>query len=138
MAGDYISKHYSGTPSVLTKVTLKGHQNIYDKIEQKMISVKRFQKQSMTDEFKQECILLLQGLESEPSLGVISPTVEQQSISFQVITFHVGGKAPAFPHDLKPLFPSVPDVAVIALQEVVKSGVGMKIGNLLKKTSTSD
>ena len=76
MAGDYISKHYSGTPSVLTKVTLKGHQNIYDKIEQKMISVKRFQKQSMTDEFKQECILLLQGLESEPSPDVISPTAE--------------------------------------------------------------
>jgi len=25
MAGDFISKHYSGTPSVLTKITLKGH-----------------------------------------------------------------------------------------------------------------
>lgn len=55
-----------------------------------------------------------------------------------MVTFHVDGKAPAFPHDLKPLFPTEPDVAVIALQEVVKSGVGMKIGNLLKNTSTSD
>ena len=41
-AGDYISKQYSGTASVLTKITLKGHQNLYDKFEQKMISVRRF------------------------------------------------------------------------------------------------
>jgi len=33
MAGDLISRQYSGTESVLTKYTLKGHQNIYDKIE---------------------------------------------------------------------------------------------------------
>ena len=44
MAGDYISREYSGTASVLTKFTLKGHQNLYDKIEQKMISVKRWKK----------------------------------------------------------------------------------------------
>lgn len=57
--GDYISKVYSGTNSVLTKVTLKGHQNYLDKVEQKMISLRRFQKQNYTDEFKQECILVL-------------------------------------------------------------------------------
>jgi hypothetical protein len=33
MGGDFISKHYSGTASVLTKITLKGHQNLYDKFE---------------------------------------------------------------------------------------------------------
>ena len=33
MAGDNISKQYSGTPSVLTKITLKGHQNAIDKVE---------------------------------------------------------------------------------------------------------
>jgi hypothetical protein len=44
MAGDYISKQYSGTASVLTKVTLQGFQTIYDKVEQQMISVKRWQK----------------------------------------------------------------------------------------------
>lgn len=27
MGGDYISKEYSGTESVLTKITLKGYQN---------------------------------------------------------------------------------------------------------------
>jgi phosphatidylinositol 4-phosphatase len=33
MAGDLISRQYSGTASVLTKYTLKGYQNIYDKLE---------------------------------------------------------------------------------------------------------
>jgi hypothetical protein len=59
MAGDYISKEYSGTESVLTKYTLKGYQSTFDKLEQKMISVKRWQKQTLTDDFKQECILIL-------------------------------------------------------------------------------
>ena len=31
--GDFISKEYSGTESVLTKITLKGHQNAFDKVE---------------------------------------------------------------------------------------------------------
>lgn len=30
-----------------------------------MISVKRYQKQAMTDDFKQECILLIQGLSAD-------------------------------------------------------------------------
>jgi synaptojanin len=63
MGGDQISKQYSGTESVLTKYTLKGYQNLADKIEQKMISVKRWRKQTLTDDFKQQCILLLQGLD---------------------------------------------------------------------------
>ena len=33
MGGDFISKQYSGTESVLTKITLKGHQNAFDKVE---------------------------------------------------------------------------------------------------------
>jgi hypothetical protein len=56
MCGDFISKQYSGTHSVLTEVTKKGYQNIFDKIDHKTISVKRLVKQSITDDFKQECI----------------------------------------------------------------------------------
>jgi len=33
MGGDFISKEYSGTESVLTKITLKGHQNAFDKVQ---------------------------------------------------------------------------------------------------------
>jgi len=50
--GDFISKEYSGTESVLTKIVLKGFQTTQDKLEQKLISCKRFQKQSLTDDFK--------------------------------------------------------------------------------------
>ena len=32
MNGDFISQIYSGTESVLTKITLKGHQNTMDKM----------------------------------------------------------------------------------------------------------
>ena len=63
MAGDYISKEYSGTESVLTQVTLKGHQNAIDKVNHKLLSLKRWRKQTLTDDFKQECILILQGLD---------------------------------------------------------------------------
>ena len=44
MGGDFISKEYSGTESVLTKITLKGHQNAIDKVQQKMLSIKRWRK----------------------------------------------------------------------------------------------
>lgn len=72
MAGDNISRHYSGTASVLTKITIKGHQNFYDKLEQKMISVQRYKKQSFSDEFKQECILILQGLDPDSIVANIT------------------------------------------------------------------
>ena len=42
MNGDFISQIYAGTESVLTKITLKGHQSTKDKIEQKMLSLKRW------------------------------------------------------------------------------------------------
>jgi hypothetical protein len=67
LAGDFISRHYSGTASVLTKYTLKGYQNIYDKLEQKMISVKRWKKQTFTDDFKEKCILIMQGIHKDES-----------------------------------------------------------------------
>ena len=61
MSGDFISKIYSGTSSVLTQVTLKGKESFYDQIHHGVTSVKRFIKQNLSDEFKQECILVLQG-----------------------------------------------------------------------------
>lgn len=126
MGGDFISKHYSGTASVLTKITLKGHQNLYDKFEQKMISVKRFQKQAMTDDFKQECILILQGLSEESKSSSESEifrkiSMEQQfvvknTIRLQAITFHVGCTMPTNHRDLLSLFmDKQSDVVIIGL-----------------------
>ena len=42
-------------------MTLKGKENIYDKIDHGVTSVRRFLKQNLSDDFKQECILVLQG-----------------------------------------------------------------------------
>ena len=42
MAGDVISKIYSGTSSVMTTVTIKGKENFYDKLDHRYTSLKRF------------------------------------------------------------------------------------------------
>ena len=44
MSGDFISKIYAGTASVLTSVTIKGKENIMDSIHHGITSVKRFLK----------------------------------------------------------------------------------------------
>ena len=52
MAGDVISKIYAGTNSVMTSVTLKGKENMLDRIDHRYVSVKRFFKQNLSDDFK--------------------------------------------------------------------------------------
>ena len=64
VAGDLISKVYCGTESTLTAVTLKGHEDFSDHVGRYMTSARRFVNQKFTDEFKQECILILQGMHS--------------------------------------------------------------------------
>ena len=61
LAGDIISKIYSGTASVLTAVTLKGHEDLADKLNHKAIVASRWKLQKFSDEFKHECISILRG-----------------------------------------------------------------------------
>ena len=58
-AGDIISKIYSGTPSVLTAVTLKGREDLSDKFTHYKTSLNRWHLQKFSDEFKHECIQIL-------------------------------------------------------------------------------
>jgi len=44
LSGDFISKIYAGTHSVLTSITLKGKENMFDKIDHGVTSVRRFLK----------------------------------------------------------------------------------------------
>jgi len=44
MSGDSVSKIYSGTNSVLTKVTIKGYENPIDKLTHLATTVRRYQK----------------------------------------------------------------------------------------------
>lgn len=60
-AGDIISKIYSGTPSVLTAVTLKGHEDLSDKFVHYKTSAKRWVIQKFDDEYIHECIQILRG-----------------------------------------------------------------------------
>ena len=62
LLGDCISKIYAGTASVLTSVTLKGKENVLDTIHHGITTMKRFIKQNLSDDFKQECISVLQGV----------------------------------------------------------------------------
>lgn len=86
MAGDLISRQYSGTPSCLTKYTLKGYQNLYDKIEQKMIGYKRWKKQTFTDDFKEECILILQGVHKDESDDFVRQAIQQKELNKEEIS----------------------------------------------------
>lgn len=52
MSGDFISKIYAGTGSVLTHLTIKGKENMFDHIHHGLTSVKRFLKQNLSDDFK--------------------------------------------------------------------------------------
>ena len=55
-AGDIISRIYSGTASVLTAVTLKGHEDLKDVFVHYATSSNRWVIQKFTDQFKHECI----------------------------------------------------------------------------------
>ena len=83
VAGDLISKVYSGTESVLTAVTLKGHEDFSDHIRHYMTSAKRWKIQKFSDEFKQECILILQGKHPSSvtkSMQYARGQIQQQSL----------------------------------------------------------
>lgn len=134
MAGDKISKCYSGTESVLTKITLQGYQTTQDKIEQKLLSVKRWQKQTLTDDFKQECIMILQGFDPNSQSESVKRAVQdlqnaprtvnsKNSVFLKVITVNCGHKQPPLTHTLHSLFENSehqPDIIVVGLQEVIK------------------
>ena len=63
-SGDFISKLYAGTNAVLSNLASQSKQSILDRINQGVTSVKRFLKQNLSDEFKQECMMILSGQHS--------------------------------------------------------------------------
>jgi hypothetical protein len=147
MAGDVISKIYAGTNSVMTSVTIKGKENMMDRIDHGYTSVKRFFKQNLSDDFKQECILVIQGVHplcnSATNNFVDSMIVkeidqysENQKINIHLTTLNCAGKQPKDYKELLPIFrPSLqdqdgvyPDILVVGLQEIVQ----LNMFNVLK------
>ena len=60
-SGDFISKIYAGTNAVLQSLAHQNKQSIFERINQGVTSVKRFIRQNISDEFKQECMMILSG-----------------------------------------------------------------------------
>ena len=52
ISGDFISKIYAGTQTVLSTLVTSGKQTMFDKIDHGVTTVKRFLKQNLSDEFK--------------------------------------------------------------------------------------
>jgi hypothetical protein len=62
LSGDFISKIYAGTATVLSNIATTGKTSWFDMIDHGVTTVRRFLHQNLSDEFKQECILILTGL----------------------------------------------------------------------------
>ena len=128
MMGDFISKEYSGTESVLTKAVLKGFMTTSDKIEQKYLSCKRYQKQTLTDDFKQMCIEILTGAHNkedatEEFVGEYKHTAYKEMVqaaekfTLQTISLNCHGSLPQNVNVILPLFQNkvMPEFIVVAL-----------------------
>jgi hypothetical protein len=94
---DLISRIYSGTISISSNITRFGKQNFKDKISNGLISMKRFIKNNISDDYKEHCIRLLLGYTEERS-EEISPYAkvahyekEASNINIMVTTWNLGG-----------------------------------------------
>ena len=61
ISGDFIAKIYAGTQTMLQTLVKKGTQSFLDRIDNGMTSIMRFLKHNLSDDFKQECILIITG-----------------------------------------------------------------------------
>ena len=87
LAGDIISRIYSGTESVLTAVTLKGHEDLGDKINHYMTSANRWKIQKFSDDFKHECVQILSGKHPSSVNSQLNILAKQMSFPKSTETF---------------------------------------------------
>jgi synaptojanin len=134
-SGDFISKIYAGTNAILQSLVHQQKQSLLERINQGVTSVKRFIKQNISDEFKQECMMILSG--QHTLCNQIAPSVVIQEydrhhfelkdkIKMVIVTINCGGKQPDSYKELVPLFSKGtpdkfdPDIIAVGLQEIVK------------------
>lgn len=95
---DLISRIYSGTISISSNITRFGKQNLKDKISNGLISMKRFIKNNISDDYKEHCIRLLLGYneESKQEIGQYTKAVhydkETSNIKIMVTTWNLSGE----------------------------------------------
>lgn len=59
--GDFISIHYTGTNSTITRVMKEGKKGFLSSLNHKYQDVHRFVNNNFTDNFKEECIKMMLG-----------------------------------------------------------------------------
>lgn len=100
-SGDFISKLYAGTNAVLQTLLSQQKQTFFDRINQGVTSVKRFLKQNLSDEFKQECFMILSGQHSLCNAVVPSVVIQEfdrtsagctERTSIKIVTLNCAGK----------------------------------------------
>lgn len=116
-SGDFISKIYAGTNAILQSIAVQNKQSILDRINQGVTSVKRFIKQNLSDEFKQECIMILSGQHTLCNAVVPSVVIQEyihsnggvsggdhERTKMMIFTLNCGGKQPDTYKELLPIF----------------------------------
>ncbi len=73
--GDYISKHYAGTGSVISSVTRTGKQGVFGLFDHMGKTLNRFYIGNFEDQIKQECIDIMLGQHTETVNGNICVTL---------------------------------------------------------------
>eukprot|EP01016_Furgasonia_blochmanni_P049446 TRINITY_DN750_c0_g1_i11.p1 TRINITY_DN750_c0_g1~~TRINITY_DN750_c0_g1_i11.p1 ORF type:complete len:260 (-),score=63.37 TRINITY_DN750_c0_g1_i11:136-915(-) len=132
--GDYISKHYAGTGSVISSVTRTGKPGLFGLLDHGMKTLNRFYIGNFEDQIKQECIDLLLGQHTDTA-NVFAESVERElkirerefctysDLSVLVATWNVGGFLPGPIYDLSELLETEgnggPDIVVFGFQELV-------------------
>ena len=135
-SGDFISKIYAGTNAVLQSLVKSNKQSLLDRISQGVTSVKRFIKQNLSDEFKQECFMILTGQHTLNNTVVPSIVIQEyltheisgscDRIKMMIVSINCAGKTPDKYQELLPVFERKmdevfePDIIVVGLQEIVK------------------
>lgn len=127
--GDFISLHYTGTNSTITRVMKEGKKGFLSAINHKYQDVARFVNNNFTDNFKEGCIrmILARSVRSNFFSNREDCDIDDKfpNISLTVITWNVGnGKVDSIDDLKQVLFSkydiSNSDIIVFNLQEIVK------------------
>ena len=116
ISGDFISKIYAGTHSVLGSLTNNGKTAI-ERLDHGVTSVRRFLRQNLSDDFRQECTLILSAQHplcySLPTNFVQSVVVkeiesfsENSNVLVHITTLNCAGRQPDTYKELVPIFKS--------------------------------
>lgn len=129
-SGDFISKIYAGTNAVLQQLSSQQKTTLLDRINQGVTSVRRFIKQNLSDDFKQEVMMILSGqhlLCNSVAPSVVIQEFERfyaqggnEKTNMIIVTLNCGAKQPDSYKELKPIFERKlegfePDIIVVGL-----------------------